>query len=130
MFNVKICVLAPVAQRIRAFVFGTKGRGFESLQGRHYMSVLLNKKVLTDVTNQLREQDKSVVLTHGAFDLFHIGHAQLLKEAKKLGDYLVVGLESDERVATYKESRPIIPLSERAEILLDNRYLMKLMMLS
>ncbi len=59
-----------------------------------------------------------VVFTNGCFDLFHYGHLYLLKEAKKLGDILVVGLNSDKSIKKIKNpSRPIINERQRAEIL-------------
>ena len=59
------------------------------------MSCVLSLKTIRRISNELRERGESVVLTHGAFDLFHSGHASLLKESKKLGNYLIVGVESD-----------------------------------
>lgn len=86
------------------------------------MSCLLTLKTIPRISNELREHGESVILTHGAFDLFHFGHASLLKESKKLGNYLIVGVESDERVQMYKStSRPIIPLEHRIRILLENK---------
>ena len=86
------------------------------------MSCVLSLKTIRRISNELRERGESVVLTHGAFDLFHSGHASLLKESKKLGNYLIVGVESDERVQAYKStSRPIIPLEHRIRILLENK---------
>lgn len=49
-------------------------------------------------------------------DLFHIGHLNLIKEAKKLGDKLIVGVHSDEDVMTYKR-KPVIPFNQRSEII-------------
>lgn len=86
------------------------------------MGCCLNKKTIIDVSNQLRLNNKTVVLTHGAFDLFHIGHNELLKESKRKGDYLIVGLESDERTGKYKKGRPIIPLAQRIEIMVGNKH--------
>jgi phosphoheptose isomerase len=61
---------------------------------------------------------ESVVWTNGCFDLVHVGHIRSLTEAKKLGDVLVVGLNSDSSVRDLKgPSRPIIPELERAELL-------------
>lgn len=61
---------------------------------------------------------KKVVFTNGCFDLLHIGHIHCLKEAKKLGDLLIVGLNSDSSVRKIKgENRPIVPQEERATIL-------------
>ena len=62
------------------------------------MGCFLSLDTIEDVSNQLRLNDKSVVFTHGAFDLFHIGHAEFLKRSKKLGDYLIVGVDCDERI--------------------------------
>ena len=86
------------------------------------MACYLKTKTLFDVTNQLSHDRKSIILTHGAFDMFHIGHMELLKQSKRLGDYLIVGLDSDERIKKYKsENRPIIPLQQRIEILLEDK---------
>ena len=53
-------------------------------------------------------EQKKVVFTNGCFDIVHVGHLQMLAEAKKQGDYLVVGLNSDASVKRLKgESRPI-----------------------
>ena len=61
---------------------------------------------------------KTVVWTNGCFDLVHIGHIRCLRSARELGDVLVVGLNSDTSVRALKgEARPIVPQSERAELL-------------
>jgi D-beta-D-heptose 7-phosphate kinase/D-beta-D-heptose 1-phosphate adenosyltransferase len=58
------------------------------------------------------------VFTNGCFDILHVGHVRYLKEAQKLGDKLVVGLNSDESVKRLKgEDRPLIPQEERKELL-------------
>ena len=59
---------------------------------------------------------KHVVLVTGGFDPLHSGHIAYFKEAKKLGDHLVVGLNSDEWL-TRKKGRPFMPLEERAAII-------------
>jgi D-glycero-beta-D-manno-heptose 1-phosphate adenylyltransferase len=65
----------------------------------------------------LRALGKRVVFTNGVFDLVHAGHVRYLREAAALGDVLVVGLNSDESVHSYKEpGRPIVPEAERAEV--------------
>ncbi len=56
------------------------------------------------------------VFTSGVFDLMHIGHIRALKAAKAHGDFLIVGVCSDEDAQSYKR-RPIIPLHERVEML-------------
>jgi rfaE bifunctional protein nucleotidyltransferase chain/domain len=69
-------------------------------------------------TRRLQSTDKKVVFTNGCFDLLHPGHVRLLREARALGDALVVAINSDASVARGKGSRrPIIPQEERAELL-------------
>lgn len=59
-----------------------------------------------------------MVFTNGCFDLMHRGHLHLLREAKKLGDLLIVGMNSDRSVKKIKgPGRPILPAEERAELL-------------
>lgn len=55
------------------------------------------------------------VYVDGVFDMFHRGHLELFKKARTFGGTLIVGIVSDEDVATYKR-RPVIPLEDRAEI--------------
>ena len=60
----------------------------------------------------------TVVATNGCFDILHIGHVRSLQKAKKLGDILVVGINSDNSVKKLKgENRPINTENDRAEIL-------------
>ena len=60
--------------------------------------------------------------TTGAFDLFHIGHLNLLKRAKEYCDYLIVGLNTDAFVSQYKGIIPIIPFEDRKAIITSVRY--------
>ncbi len=65
-----------------------------------------------------RERKGRIVLTGGCFDILHVGHVRFLSEAKKMGDYLVVLLESDKNVKRLKgENRPVFIQKERAEML-------------
>ena len=61
------------------------------------------------------------ILTGGTFDLFHSGHLNILKEAKSLGDYLIVAVSTDELVRTYKED-PIMSFEDRCNILRHINY--------
>jgi D-beta-D-heptose 7-phosphate kinase/D-beta-D-heptose 1-phosphate adenosyltransferase len=75
-------------------------------------------KELKQIVNKLKKEGKKIVLTNGCFDILHIGHVRYLEEAKKLGDMLIVGVNSDESVRILKgKGRPIMPEKERAEIL-------------
>ncbi len=65
-----------------------------------------------------KENRDRVVLAGGCFDILHIGHVRFLSEAKKMGDYLVVLLESDQKVRKLKgKNRPIFTQEIRAEML-------------
>jgi D-beta-D-heptose 7-phosphate kinase / D-beta-D-heptose 1-phosphate adenosyltransferase len=71
-----------------------------------------------DIRNRLRRQGKKVVFTNGCFDLIHSGHALYLESARKLGDFLIVGLNGDDSVRRLKGSgRPLMPYKERALLL-------------
>lgn len=65
---------------------------------------------------------KIVGYTAGVFDMFHIGHLNILKEAKQNCDYLIVGVSTDELVELYKNKTVIIPFEERMEIIRAIRY--------
>lgn len=60
--------------------------------------------------------------TQGTFDMFHIGHLNLLRNAKSLCDRLIVGVNSDDLVQQYKKKVPVINENERAEIVKALRY--------
>jgi len=60
--------------------------------------------------------------TTGVFDLFHIGHLNILRRAKEQCDHLIVGVSTDDLVENYKGKRPVIPFSERVEIVKSIRY--------
>ena len=55
--------------------------------------------------------------TTGVFDLFHIGHLNLLRNARAMCDRLIVGVTTDELMVEYKNKKPVIPFVERCEIL-------------
>jgi len=73
---------------------------------------------LVRIRRRLRRKGKKVVFTNGCFDLLHAGHVRLFREAAKMGDVLIVALNSDASVRRLKgPARPIFPLRERFEIL-------------
>lgn len=73
---------------------------------------------LRKIVQDLKAKGKRVVFTNGCFDLLHVGHIRYLEKAKSLGDFLIVGINSDQSVQAIKGPlRPILPADERAEIL-------------
>jgi D-beta-D-heptose 7-phosphate kinase/D-beta-D-heptose 1-phosphate adenosyltransferase len=83
--------------------------------------VFANSKDLSRELDRMRNQrpeGRKVVFTNGCFDILHLGHVRYLKEARALGDYLVVGLNSDQSVKGLKgPTRPVQSEDARAEIL-------------
>lgn len=61
-------------------------------------------------------EEKIIGYTTGVFDLFHVGHLNILKRAKENCDYLIVGVSTDDLVVSYKHHKPIIPFEERRRI--------------
>ncbi len=84
----------------------------------HFNNKLKERETLKTLIEQEKVKGKIIVFTNGCFDLFHVGHIKSLKEAKSLGDVLVLGLNSDESVRRIKgKRRPIMCQKDRAEIL-------------
>ena len=63
--------------------------------------------------------------TTGVFDMFHVGHLRILKQARENCDFLIVGVSSDDLVKSYKNKTPVIPLQDRMEIVGNVRYVDK-----
>lgn len=68
------------------------------------------------------EKKYKIGYTTGVYDMFHIGHLNLIRRAKEQCEYLIVGVSTDECVQTYKNKTPIIPYEERAAIVRAIRY--------
>ncbi len=80
---------------------------------KHY-SLLRLKKIVAAA----RKKGKIIVLANGCFDLIHVGHIRYLKEAKKMGDILVLALNSDSSIRNLKgEGRPLLDENERVKIM-------------
>lgn len=72
-----------------------------------------------EIINRIKAERKKIVFTNGCFDLLHVGHVRYLAQAKKLGDFLIIGLNSDSSVKELKgEDRPINSFEDRATLLL------------
>lgn len=70
------------------------------------------------LAERLRAEGKRIVLANGCFDLLHVGHVRYLRDARRHGDVLFVGVNSDAAVARLKgHGRPLMPAAERVELL-------------
>lgn len=81
-------------------------------------SKILPREKLAHLLDDMRTSGKKIVFTNGCFDLLHAGHVKYLQHARKLGDLLVLGLNSDDSIRRLKgPKRPLLEQSERAQIL-------------
>lgn len=74
---------------------------------------------------KMESKKYKVGYTTGVYDMFHIGHLNILKRAKEQCEYLVVGVSTDEVVQNYKHKKPVIPFGERMEIVKAIKYVDK-----
>jgi glycerol-3-phosphate cytidylyltransferase len=78
------------------------------------------------VRGEKMENTKKIIgYTTGVFDMFHIGHLNVIRKAKEECDYLIVGVSTDELVQVEKNKTPVIPYEERAEIVSSLKYVDK-----
>ena len=84
------------------------------------MSSATSLSEIKSIREQLKATGKKVVFTNGVFDLIHSGHVDYLAKAKKMGDVLILGLNSDDSVKRIKgDKRPILTQDERAFVLIN-----------
>ncbi|MCB9813579.1 MAG: adenylyltransferase/cytidyltransferase family protein [Pseudomonadales bacterium] len=75
-------------------------------------------EAIESLVKKYKNAGKKIVLTSGSFDMLHIGHCRYLCEAKKFGDILIVGIDSDKKIRKRKgPDRPVVPENERLEML-------------
>jgi rfaE bifunctional protein nucleotidyltransferase chain/domain len=81
------------------------------------MAPLLDLDAAVRLAGEWRRVGKRLVLANGCFDLLHVGHVRYLQDARRLGDVLLVGVNSDRAVSRLKgPGRPIMTAAERAEL--------------
>lgn len=79
---------------------------------------IIPRSSLKALASQLRTRGKKIVFTNGTFDILHLGHVTYLEKAKTFGDILIVGVNSDASVRSYKTpDRPINPEKDRMAVL-------------
>ena len=110
--------LANIAAGIVVGKSGTATPTLSELKNSFYSQDNLSKAEVKKLCQQSQKDSMKVVFTNGCFDVLHAGHVTYLQAAKKLGDKLVVGLNSDSSVKKLKgKERPINSLEERMTIL-------------
>lgn len=111
----KACEIANEAAAVVVSKIGSVSVSFDeikSLKKSNFENKILSKE---ELLKKLKERNKKVVFTNGCFDIVHFGHIKYLEKAKRLGDILVVGLNSNSSVKRLKgESRPINSQFQRA----------------
>ncbi|MEQ8517779.1 MAG: D-glycero-beta-D-manno-heptose 1-phosphate adenylyltransferase [Cytophagales bacterium] len=76
------------------------------------------------IRRELKEKGKKLVFSNGCFDIVHLGHIEYLQKARNLGDFLVLGLNSDKSVRMLKgEGRPIIDEASRARLMASMEFI-------
>ena len=114
--------LANKAASIVVGKFGTATVTAQEMLGDTDAARLIPRDGLAHLASALRAQGKRIVTINGSFDVLHNGHLYILNEARQRGDVLIVGLNSDSSVKSYKGSdRPIVSERHRAEMLLALR---------
>jgi len=82
------------------------------------MNKIVTWEELKEQVERVRGEGKKISFTNGCFDILHVGHVRYLREARKTGDLLILGLNSDASVRAIKgEKRPLVPQGERAEVI-------------
>lgn len=81
------------------------------------MGKVVNWHALQKIVESAKSSGKKIVFTNGCFDIIHIGHIKYLREAKALGDILIIGLNSDTSISRIKPKRPINSQNHRTEVL-------------
>lgn len=88
------------------------------MSGTSSPSIYFTYDQIPELVARYRKQQKTIVLTQGSFDMLHIGHCRYLAEAKRHGDVLIVGVDSDDKIKKRKgPDRPVVPQEERLEML-------------
>ncbi|MBI5400305.1 D-glycero-beta-D-manno-heptose-7-phosphate kinase [Candidatus Saganbacteria bacterium] len=117
------CLLANTAASIVVGKIGTAPCSREELVDAVIGHEPIIRKIklrqeLKIIAQQLQAEGKKIIFTNGCFDLLHLGHVRYLREAKKLGDVLIIGVNTDRSVRRLKgPERPYVSELERAEIL-------------
>lgn len=117
----EICILANLAASVVVSKFGTSTLSLDELVStieENPNFKFLELSTVKYIINELKLKNKKIVFTNGCFDLLHVGHIHSFEQAKKMGDILIVAVNSDSSVKENKSDlRPIIPQEDRIKML-------------
>ena len=98
------------------------GKGLFADESNFDLRYVENYERIEEIVKALRVLEMRVVLTSGSFDIIHEGHSMYLEAARKFGDFLIVGLDSDEKIRQRKgPNRPAVPEMERLRMVTHQR---------
>jgi D-beta-D-heptose 7-phosphate kinase/D-beta-D-heptose 1-phosphate adenosyltransferase len=91
--------------------------------GTNFQNRVHTVQEMVEIVKGLRALKQKIVLTSGTYDIIHVGHANYLEKARALGNFLIVGVDSDKKVQKRKgPDRPIVPQDERLLMLAHLRH--------
>lgn len=115
------CELANTAAAVVVSKIGSAQASLDDIKNQErqgFENKIVNKKDLAKICKDLEKKGKKIIFTNGCFDILHFGHLSYLQKARRLGDLLVVGLNSDASVKRLKgNDRPINTQAHRAAML-------------
>lgn len=117
--------IANIAAGIKVEKMGTSVVTIDEVNSKLNIceSKIKNREEIKLISKELREKGKKIVFTNGCFDILHSGHVTYLRQAKNLGDILIVGLNSDDSIKRLKgQNRPINKEIDRALLLESIEY--------
>lgn len=111
------------------------GSNWKNVPGEEFIKKIGGKLIKFPFYDKFKEENdknkifigekRKIVYTAGTWDLFHIGHLNILKKSKKLGTKLIVGVSTDKLVKSYKENYPAIPYEHRISLIKNSKYVDK-----
>ncbi|TMR61939.1 bifunctional heptose 7-phosphate kinase/heptose 1-phosphate adenyltransferase, partial [Streptococcus pseudopneumoniae] len=107
-----------VVEKLGAATVTTKELNNAVVQSHFGNAGIIEESSLKSLLDNIRSEGKKIVMTNGCFDILHAGHVSYLKQAKALGDYLIVAVNDDDSVFRLKgDNRPINCLEHRLTVL-------------
>jgi D-beta-D-heptose 7-phosphate kinase/D-beta-D-heptose 1-phosphate adenosyltransferase len=104
--------------KLGAVAISTRELNYAVINANRVDSGVVDESHLKSVLEDLRAENKKIIMTNGCFDILHAGHVSYLEQAKKLGDCLIVAVNDDDSVKRLKgEDRPVNPLADRLAVL-------------